>query len=117
MILIAVAQTTKVLGVVTDDDRVHALGNGDLPRVVLSPTVRGATLTQSHTPGVPMADDLPAKGAKEFVHDRSILGTLKNLRGRYGRDPTFHGLIARYPRSSWARRPRSDFAKEVDHER
>ena len=44
MISVAITQSSKDFGIVTHNDRIHALGDCDLPSAVFSEALNGATL-------------------------------------------------------------------------
>ena len=81
VVRVAFAQPLKRPWVVTDNDRVHALGDGDLPSVILAHALRGTALTQRCPLGLLMPDGLPAEGAKRFAHRTGIGGTFQHLGG------------------------------------
>lgn len=82
MVFVAVAEPSKRSWVVADNHRVHALGNGDLPGVVLAHALGGTVLAKSGPLGLLTADRLPAEGSKNFAHRARIGGTLQHFSGR-----------------------------------
>ena len=81
MVLVAQAQPAKRLWVVTDNHRVHALGNGDLPRIILAHSLGSAALAKGRSLGVLVADGLPAEGAKNLSHGSGVGCAFEHLSG------------------------------------
>lgn len=80
MVFVAVAEPAKRSRIVADDHCVHALGNGDLPGIVLTHALGGTTLAQGSPLRVLVSDDLPTKRAKHLAHRGSIRCAFQHLR-------------------------------------
>ena len=63
VVVVTVAQPYEGRMIVPYHDRSHLLGNRDLPRVILTETLRGAPLTRRHFIGVHPVDSLPRKSS------------------------------------------------------
>lgn len=117
MVFVTVAETVESPWVMTDNHRVHALGDGDLPRIILAHALRGTTLAQSCPLGVLMPDGLPAERTKNLSHRRSVRSAFEHLSRGHRRNPKFCSGIASGPRSRGPTLVRRDLVEEVDDER
>lgn len=96
---------------------VHALGYGNLPRVVLTQAVGGVTLTQSDAVRLGVADDLPAVADEHRAYRFLVDRTLHHLRPRDRADPNLRGRIALQPARGRPGTPAGGFIEQVDYER
>lgn len=116
MIFVTVAETVESPWVVTDNHRVHALGDGNLPRIILAHALRGTTLAESCALGMLMPDGLPAERTKNLSHGPSIRSAFKHLSRSHRRNPKFCSGIASSPRSRGPPLVRRNLVEEVDDE-
>jgi len=64
VIFVAFAKTIESSWIVSDNDRVHALGDRDLPGIVFAHTLRCTALAQRCALGVLTPDGLPTESSK-----------------------------------------------------
>lgn len=116
MILVTVAKAAERSRVVADNYRVHALGNGDLPGIVLAHSLSGSVLAKRRAFGMLMPDGLPTEGTKHLANRGGVRCTLQHLSGSHRRNPKLCSRIASGPPSRGPTFVRSDLVKEVDDE-
>ncbi len=67
MVIVSLTQTSKCLRIMPDDHSLHAVGNGNLPRIVLSHTLVSATLVQRNTISMLLPYSLPSERTKSLT--------------------------------------------------
>ena len=117
MVLVASAQPLKGLGVVPDNHGVHALGDRDLPGVILAQALGCPALAQRRTLGVLTPDGLPAERAKRLADRNGVRCPFEHFSGCHRRNPKFGSRIAHGPCSRRSALVRGDLIEKVDDER
>lgn len=100
-------------GIVTDDDRPDALGDGTLPSVVLAHTARASLLERGCGFRVHAMNSLPSISRKIGLHGDPILGTIEHLGERDGTDPKPRSGVALQPRDRRSVFVVRDFVQEI----
>jgi len=116
VVLVTWAEPFEGLGVVPNNHSVHALGDGDLPRVILADALDCAALAQRRTLGVLTPDRLSAERAKRLTDRSGVRCAFEHFGGCHRGNPKFCPRIARGPCSCRPLLVRGDLIEEVDDE-
>ncbi len=79
MVIVSLAQASKCVRIMPDDHGLHAIGNGGLPRIVLSHALVSATLVQRNTISMLLPYSLPSERAKSLTDGCGIFCTLQHF--------------------------------------
>ena len=77
VVIVSLTQASKCLWIMSDDDGLHAVGNGGLPRIVLSHALVSATLVQRNTISMLLPYSLPSERTKSLTDGCGIVCALQ----------------------------------------
>ena len=117
VVVVSLAKAGECLRIMPDNHGLHTIGDGDLPRIVLSQSLVGATLVQRGAITLLPSYRLPSKCAKDLTHGSSIYCALQNFCIRDRRNPKVGTGIPGDPGMGWTAPVGGHLVEEVDDKR
>ena len=82
MIVVSLAKPSECLRIVADNNRLHTIGHGDLPRIVFTHSLISASLVQRDAIALLPTYRLPTKRGEGLTNGYGIFSALHYLRIR-----------------------------------